>query len=283
MQSLGFVKATDWWCEGCSFRIHARKDRCKCGARRPGGSGPTARGSSATQGRDRARGSSVTQGRGRGRGAPRECHECHEQVSGPFANHRPVCRGGVAAGAPTDVFALVDVSGSMSGRRIQDAQHALIQLETMLGPADTLAVVEFSTQAAFRLTSRPAEQIRALNEMPGAVAGLRESARRGGGTALYDAIDLTVSQARKSRNRVVVIAVTDGQDNSSKTTLARCREMVAALPNITLFIVHIDGNGIALREHLELCTAAGGDSRVATISEELLIETVTTVTRRVFA
>jgi len=123
---------------------------------------------------------------------------------------------GVAADAATlrrDVVAVIDVSGSMSGEKIQQAKSALIQLLGTLREGDRFRLVAFSggvrryaqgwTEVAAD-TRRDAETwIRSLDAE--------------GGTNIAGALTEAFAQAPAEQSLGVVVVLTDGQASTGET------------------------------------------------------------------
>jgi tight adherence protein B len=111
----------------------------------------------------------------------------------------------------TDVVLAIDVSGSMKGAPLADAQEAARGFVAQMSPQDRVAVVAFgpSPHVATGFTSDS-------KTVSGAVAHLSAS----GETALYDgissAVDLLDSDATPRR---VIVVLSDGKDTVSSTNL----------------------------------------------------------------
>lgn len=118
-----------------------------------------------------------------------------------------------SARLPRDVTAVVDVSGSMSGEKLEQAKRAMLQLLGTLGRGDRFRLVAFSGgvrrfregwSAATSATRREAgDWIRALET--------------GGGTNI-DAALATAFEARPGEGRLpVVVFLTDGRPTGGET------------------------------------------------------------------
>jgi len=218
-----------------------------------------------------------------------ECYDCHEQVAN-LAQHRSLCakpkrpapmksatqchdshqevtdlkvqcvlqtnstaRPTQLVAEQKDFFFLLDVSGSMVGRRIADAKAALCALFEALNATDRFALVTFDTSAHFKCKPRPVGQLKRQNEIP----SLLERIFTGGRTALYDAIALSVEQVWSATIPTTILVLTDGEDNSSTHTLAQIEALLVIRPNIRLSIVHISDGGSALEPYTLLCQKRG--------------------------
>jgi Mg-chelatase subunit ChlD len=161
-------------------------------------------------------------------------------------------------------FVLLDVSGSMSGGRLNAAKAAAAACFAAMHDEDRFSVATFDSEAFMRLKPRPVGQLRRQNELP----ALLERIFAQGQTALYDAIVLTVDQIRSKDLRNTITVLTDGEDNFSKHTLADVLAMLVQYPNISLDIVHIGENRVAAY-----------DALVAERGTYVLVQTTTTIVK----
>jgi VWFA-related protein len=108
---------------------------------------------------------------------------------------------------PFTVALVIDTSGS-TRFKLEDIQDAAIAFLDQLRPADRVIVVSFD------------DSVRVLSEATSDRNLLRAAIRRtrtGGGTRLYDAVDLVINdQLRRVQGRKAVVLFTDGVDSSSK-------------------------------------------------------------------
>ncbi|VAI20671.1 hypothetical protein VPH35_084788 [Triticum aestivum] len=116
-----------------------------------------------------------------------------------------------AARAPLDLVMVLDVSGSMGGRKLALLKQAVGFVVDKLGPHDRLSLVSFSCDAR-RLTrlTRMSDAGRAATERT------VESLAAGGGTNIKEGLReaAKVIDGRRYRNAVTgVILLSDGQDN----------------------------------------------------------------------
>lgn len=146
-----------------------------------------------------------------------------------------------------DVTIAIDTSGSMSGSLIASAKDAAINLvDGTLHEMDRLRVLSFDTRVhAVQDTIRK----RDVN-----FHRVIESLRTDGSTALWDAIDEGINGLRTAFKRhgtragraprhFELVVLTDGGDNSSKTTFEAIAERVATpgLPNFHLTVIPVGG------------------------------------------
>lgn len=134
-----------------------------------------------------------------------------------LATHRPSSEDGyfmlslspgevAAAGMPRDLTAVVDVSGSMSGEKIEQTRRALHQLLGSLGPDDRFRLIRFSNGV----------EVFSRGWTPATAAELRDARRWAddlrahGGTNMDGALE-EACREEPSRGRLpVVVFLTDG-------------------------------------------------------------------------
>jgi VWFA-related protein len=126
---------------------------------------------------------------------------------------------------PFTVALVIDTSGS-TRFKLEDIQDAAIAFLDQLRPADKVIVVSFD------------DSVRVLSEATSDRRMLRDAIRRthpGGGTRLYDAVDLVIQQQlSRAHGRKAVVLFTDGVDTTSRTasfesTLAEAEELDALI------------------------------------------------------
>lgn len=107
--------------------------------------------------------------------------------------------------APLDVTLVIDLSGSISPPQLDELVGAIKQVGDVLRPADRCRVVVFAQHVAERA---------ALGPWPVPI-DLSERDRLGGMTALFDATAIALLSPPAQNHRKLVIALTDGDENSS--------------------------------------------------------------------
>jgi len=117
--------------------------------------------------------------------------------------------------APVTVGILVDNSASMKTKRSEVIAAALAFARSS-NPADEMFVIHFNERARFGLPgTKPF-----TDSIPELETALSRYAA-GGSTALYDGVGMALSHFhRAGLNRKVLIAISDGNDNSSKAALS---------------------------------------------------------------
>jgi VWFA-related protein len=126
---------------------------------------------------------------------------------------------------PFTVALVLDTSGS-TRFKLEDIQDAAIAFLDQLRPEDKVIVVSFD------------ESVRVLSEATNDRGLLRNAIRRtraGGGTRLYDAVDLVIQQQlARARGRKAIVLFTDGVDTASRnasfeSTLSEAEELDALI------------------------------------------------------
>ena len=109
---------------------------------------------------------------------------------------------------PFSVVLMIDTSGS-TRFKIDEIQDAAITFVNQLRPDDQVMVVSFD------------DEIRLLSDFTGDRRRLRDAIRRartGGGTRLYEAVDLVINQQlNRVSGRKAVVLFTDGVDTTSRS------------------------------------------------------------------
>jgi len=112
---------------------------------------------------------------------------------------------------PVSMGIIVDNSGSMSAKRSRVAAAAL-ELVKQSNPEDEVFIVNFNDDTHF---DQPLTND--IKKLEGALA--RMEAR--GGTAMRDALSRSINYVKKNgkKDKKVLVVITDGNDNSSDTTM----------------------------------------------------------------
>lgn len=117
---------------------------------------------------------------------------------------------------PVSVVVVFDISRSMKGAA-RHAKEAIGSLAALAYPGDEYALIECQGQKGKVV----------VPFTPGAdqVALATLDAHAGGGTPLYDSVDLALQLVKQARNeRRVVFVVSDGEDTTSKTSFKQLRK-----------------------------------------------------------
>src|SRR5438874_365138 len=117
---------------------------------------------------------------------------------------------------PLSLGVLLDISDSMSGRRIQDARSAVHRfLFDLLDAEDEFCILAFNHQP---------HVMTGWTHTPDVVSRALDSLRPSGGTAVYDAILAALPLLeQRSRQRAALLVISDGADTASTATLREVR------------------------------------------------------------
>ncbi len=136
---------------------------------------------------------------------------------------------------PVTVGLVVDASGSM-GPKIGEVIAGALRFARLSNPEDELFVLRFNDDVRDVMPDRPFLLALDLENLENAVGSIRPEGR----TALYDGLtDALEHLTRGTRNRKVLVVISDGGDNASaarlETVLTRARDSNAAIYTIGLY------------------------------------------------
>jgi Ca-activated chloride channel family protein len=160
----------------------------------------------------------------------------------------PPERGAGLPALPRDLIVLLDTSGSMEGRPLEQAKKVTSAIVESLGESDSLELIEFS--AAPRRWK--AEPVRASARARGEALAWLEGRRAGGGTEMRDAIFEALRPLRSGSQRQVVL-VSDGAIGFEGEAVAALREQLPATCRL-----HTVGVGSAVNRSLTMAVARAG-------------------------
>jgi len=167
---------------------------------------------------------------------------------------------------PVTVGLVVDNSGSMGPKRADVIAAALLFARSS-NPQDEMFVVNFNEKVSFALPgSIPfTDQI---SQLEVALSRIRAQ----GETALYDAVAAALDHLKKgSRDKKVLIVISDGGDNASKQKLAEMMAMVGQ-PGAIIYTIGIFDNQDADRNPgvlKRLAQDTGGEAFLPESSKEV--------------
>ncbi len=122
---------------------------------------------------------------------------------------------------PKNVVFVLDTSGSMAGRKIEQAKEALNTVLSSLNEEDRFNIITFSTFI---------EKYNATLENASKVSNARKfvnDIEAGGGTNIYEALDKAFQMLTKYKNENnFVLFLTDGKPTSGKTSIRDILQMV---------------------------------------------------------
>ena len=117
----------------------------------------------------------------------------------------------------TNVYLVVDVSGSMEGAKLDNAQEALrVFLEQIQGDTERLGLIVFSSSPS---ESVPLDEVKRNRD---AIRREIDGLRAYGDTALLDAVDLAYRRLQTlgdSERINAIVVMTDGRENNSRIRL----------------------------------------------------------------
>jgi Ca-activated chloride channel homolog len=170
--------------------------------------------------------------------------------------------------APVSVGILFDVSGSMSGEKINKARKALERFIATSHPSDEYFLIAFNDRAQLLLDrTRDGEAV--LRQLT-----LVEPKRN---TALYDAVYLGVDRVTHgAHQKRALLIISDGQDNSSRYNFNEVRRAMKESDIVTYAVGIMDshdmGNPMGMQGQAfldELTSVTGGKSFYPTTDVEL--------------
>lgn len=158
-----------------------------------------------------------------------------------------------------DVCLVLDISASMAGRQklIEAKRGVTIFLDQLEGRGSNACLITFSTIVETRVPLQAVETGR-----PAADAELRQTSA-GGSTSLLDGISKALDvldEADESDNLKAIVALTDGEENSSSTTESEVERRLGSGNRIFFGIAYGGGADRLLLERL--ARSGGGHSLV---------------------
>ena len=147
--------------------------------------------------------------------------------------------------APVNIALVLDKSGSMNGRKLQQAKKAAIMAIKRLGPGDIVSVVAYDNTTEVLVPATEVVDKRAITERI-------RSLRAHGGTALYAGVHKGAEtlNAYLDANRVNrVILLSDGEANEGPSTPTELGELGATLSREGITVTTI-GLGLSYNEDL---------------------------------
>src|SRR5687768_16563073 len=161
--------------------------------------------------------------------------------------------------APVSLGVLFDVSGSMSGEKIQKARKALSRFINTSHPNDEYFLIAFNSRAQL-LLDRTRDGDAVLQKLT--LVSPRQN------TALYDAVYLGIERVtRGSHQKRALLIIIDGQDNASRYNFGEVRRLMKESDVITYAVGILDAgdaaNALGMQGQAfldELTSVTGGKS-----------------------
>lgn len=156
----------------------------------------------------------------------------------------------------TNVYLVVDSSGSMSGEKITNARLALAAfLDSIRGDMESVGLIEFSSVVERIVPLAELGSNRTALEM--AVSELEV----GGDTALIDAVAVAYEQLQEldDEERInAIVVMTDGRENASRLSLRQLTRQIASSDGVPVAIFCIAYGEDADMDVLRALAEAGG-------------------------
>jgi Ca-activated chloride channel homolog len=156
--------------------------------------------------------------------------------------------------APSAVAVLLDISGSMTGEKIERARESLARFIRTSHEEDEYFLISFNQHPRLLIEGAGVSEA-----MLARVSGIRPE----GITALYDAVAFGLDQVAHSRlQKRALIVISDGEDNSSRLDLGHLRGILREA-SVTVYTILIGpplprSNSRPVMD--ELASASGGKS-----------------------
>ncbi len=117
----------------------------------------------------------------------------------------------------TQFILVVDVSGSMSGKPMQDAKLGLKAFINQMETGDAAALVSFNTSTTLSqaMTTNKNSLIRAIDAL-----------KSEGGTHIYDAVAKAIELSNSHSDKSAIVLFTDGKDGGSQFTANHLQSML---------------------------------------------------------
>ena len=158
---------------------------------------------------------------------------------------------------PTNVYLVVDTSGSMEGSKLRSTQSALKSfLEQIRGSRDRVGIVEFGSEL------KSYTQLATLDDAARQQLNRQiDRMNADGGTALNDAV-YAATTALQQENQAdainAVVVMTDGLENQSQRSLRDLRSLLAGTPELPIVVFTIGFGEDADTATLEEMARIGG-------------------------
>ncbi len=161
--------------------------------------------------------------------------------------------------APVSLGVLFDVSGSMSGDKIQKARKALSRFISSSHPSDEYFLIAFNSRAQL-LLDRTRDGDAVLQKLT--LVNPRQN------TALYDAVYLGIERVtRGAHQKRALLIISDGQDNSSRYNFGEVRRLMKESDVVTYAVGILDAGDASSQDGMqgqafldELTSVTGGKS-----------------------
>ncbi len=168
---------------------------------------------------------------------------------------------------PVSLALALDISDSMRGQRMVDARAALATfLDTLLAPNDEAALLGFNHET---------KMLAPWTTVRGGMRAKLDEIRPSGGTALYDALDVSLPLFESRMHpRAAILLVSDGADTASDTTPTVLKQKLVR-GDVFLYAIGIDSldarNSTRINPYTlnELTSQGGGYTEIVRSTAEI--------------
>ncbi len=168
---------------------------------------------------------------------------------------------------PVSLALALDISDSMRGQRMVDARAALATfLDTLLAPNDEAALLGFNHET---------KMLAPWTTVRGGMRAKLDEIRPSGGTALYDALDVSLPLFESRMHpRAAILLVSDGADTASDTTPTVLKQKLVR-SDVFLYAIGIDSldarNSTRINPYTlnELTSQGGGYTEIVRSTAEI--------------
>ncbi len=168
---------------------------------------------------------------------------------------------------PVSLALALDISDSMRGQRMVDARAALATfLDTLLAPNDEAALLGFNHET---------KMLAPWTTVRGGMRAKLDEIRPSGGTALYDALDVSLPLFESRMHpRAAILLVSDGADTASDTTPTALKQKLVR-SDVFLYAIGIDSldarNSTRINPYTlnELTSQGGGYTEIVRSTAEI--------------
>jgi VWFA-related protein len=161
---------------------------------------------------------------------------------------------------PMDLTVLLDISGSVSGRVIDQLRQSAGELQKTLQPTDRLRIVTFNMRV-HRLLDIDAKQ--------GGLGGAFASLAPTGSSAVRDALAVALGSGTSADRRQFVVLLSDGKDSVSITTPEALLDMARRTSPTVSVVLATPVRRAADKVYADLAAETGGTT-VALLPTETL-------------
>ena len=136
-----------------------------------------------------------------------------------------------------DWYFVIDVSSSMEGERLNQVKSALLQLifQDIMKHRDRVGIMTFNENVWWQLKPTPLYQIRKNRDV---VQPIIHNLYTYGNRAIYDAMATAMDSMYYPDSPTVLVVVTDGPDNASRTNMSRLLQILETRPHTRVYVLN---------------------------------------------